>query len=167
MAIWGMKFSETGKSVSDDRNLIYTSERNQFKVDINADPAHLGLFRPLKKMTNLTTTTTAPLASEILFETEHGMPFKPSVSVYMNVVDTPTAYAFLIGTYVVDLLRAGGIIYADADETNFYIRHDKYHNFSLGAPATQTETDMDKFKINTKWLISNARFVGSVAKRFP
>jgi hypothetical protein len=165
---WGMKFSETGKPVSDDRNLIYTSDRNQFKVDVKADPPHLGLLDPMPTMTNLTTTTTNYLASEILLRVEHHMPFTPSVSVYMNVIDTPTDYAFLIGTYVVDLLRLGGtLIYADADETYFYIRHDKYHNFNMGSPATQTETDLEQFNIRAKWLISNARFVGEVARIKP
>lgn len=165
---WGMKFSSTGKPVDEPDNLIYTSDRNQFTVDINADPPHLGLLDPLATMTNLTTTDSVPLASEILLQVEHHMPFRPSASVYMNVIDTPTAYAFYIGTYVVDLLRLGGtLVYADVDDTYFFIKHDKYHNFNLGHTTTQTETTMEQFEIKTKWLISNARFVGSVAMTKP
>lgn len=168
MTTWGMKFSQTGKSVDDDRNVIYTSEKDQFNVDINANPPHLGVIDPIANFTNLTTTTTSPLATETLLQVEHHLPFIPSVSAYMHVQSSPSDYAFLIGRYVVDFLRLGGtLVYADADEKYFYLRHDKYHNFNMGTPTTQPETDMDKWKIKVKWLIGNARFVGMVERKTP
>lgn len=162
---WGMKFSETGTPVSDESNLIYTTDRNQLKVDVTADPPHLGFLNPITGFTNLTTTSSSPLASEVLFQVEHRMPFRPSVSLYMNIVDTPVNYAYYIGSYTVDFLRLGGtLVYADVDDKYFYIRHDMYYNFNMGAPATQTETEMNLLKIRAKYLISNARYVGQTTQ---
>jgi hypothetical protein len=164
---WGMKFAETGKPVSDDRNLIYTTERDQLKYDLKADPTHVKYFDRLPNMRNLTTynTVQGQLDSEIIFQMKHNMPFKPSVSAYLQVIDTPVDYAYYIGTYVTDFLRLGGsLLYVDADDTYVYLKHDKYHNFNIGTPSTQTETDMDKFNIRCKLLVSNARFTGQVQK---
>lgn len=165
---YGVQFADNGKDVSDKNSLIYNSQLDQLNVDVTAVPSHMDFFDPLQKMTNLTTTTTTPLASEVLFQVKHGMPYVPYVYLYMNVVDMPSDYAYYLGTYAVDILRLGGsLVYSDADETYFYIRHDKYHNFNMGAPTTQTETGMDLVKIRTKYLITNARFSGSVALARP
>lgn len=167
MTQWGMKFSEAGKPVNDDRNLIYTTDRDQLKYDLKATPSHVKYFDRLPNMRNLTTVNTAQgqLSTEILFQMKHNMPFKPSVTAYLQVVDTPVAFAYYIGTYVTDFLRLGGsLLYVDADDTYIYIKHDMYHNFTIGAPTTQTETEMEKFNIRCKLLVSNARFTGQVQK---
>lgn len=165
---YGVQFSDDGKDVSDKRSLIYNSELDQLKVDVTAVPSHMDFFDPLQKMTNLTTTTTVPLASEVLFQIKHGMPYRPYVYLYMTVVDIPSDYSYYLGTYAIDILSLGdSLVYADVDDTYFYIRHDKYHSFNMGAPATQTEVGMDIVKIRTKYLITNARNSGSVALARP
>ena len=162
---YGAKFSEEGKPVSDDENVIYTSDRDQFKVNIIAQPPHLYLLDPLKKMTNLTVSSTSQLASEILFQVKHNMPFKPSVWLYMNMIDAPATESGIIGGYVTDFYRPGRrIIYVEADDTFVYIKHDFYFNGTVGAPDPQTETDADVYKIRAKLLISNARYVGQIAR---
>lgn len=164
---WGVRFAESGKSVEDRRNLVFSSETNQLKVDVKANPPHLG-FGSLPTMANLTTTNASPIAREVLLEIEHFLPFNPSVSCYMHVANTPIDDAYLIGRYVVDFLRLGGsLVYIEANERFVRVYHDKYHAFTTGAPATQTEVEMELFDIRIKWLISNARYVGQVGLATP
>lgn len=165
---WGVRFSEEGKPVSNDKNVIYDSELNQLKVNTVALPPHLYLLRPLKKMTNLTAGSTSPVATEILFQFKHNLPFKPSVWIYFNISDGPSAATSFIGRYVIDFLRVGAtLVYGYADETYVYIKHDFYYAPVFGSPDPQNETGADQFSIRTKFMALNGRFIGQIAKTTP
>ena len=168
---WGARFAEEGKSVTDDNDLVYDSERDQLKVSTVANPPHLYFLNQLKKMTNLTASSTNPVASEDLIKFKHNLPYKPSVWAYFTVIDTPPSVAFYIGRYLVSFIRLGStIVYAHADEEYIYIKHDFYFSFPPPGGTVvdpMTETDAEKFNLRVKVLVMNGRYAGQIFKDSP
>lgn len=167
----GVKFSEEGKPVSDEKNVIYTSDKDQLKVNMVASPPHLYLLNPLKKMSNLVASSGTPLVSEDLFKFKHNLPFAPAVWAYFYAFDAPTLNSQFIGTYATDFYRLGStLLYAYADETYVYIKHDFYYTYPP-APAPPvdplTEVGADEYKIRAKVLVLNSRYVGQIRRTNP
>jgi len=168
---WGVRFSEEGTDVNKDENLVYDSDLDQVKVSTVANPPHLYYFKPLKTMTNLTASSTNPVVSEDLLKFKHNLPYIPSVWVYFNIIDTPPSIAFYIGRYLINFVRLGGtLVYAHADETYVYIKHDFY--YSVPPPPNPpidplTETDAEKFNLRVKVLVMNGRYAGQIYKAAP
>jgi len=168
----GAKFSEEGKPVTEDKNVVFTTEHDQLKVNMVANPKHLYLFNPLPTMNNLTAGSTNQLVSEDLIPPfKHNMPFRPAVWLYMSVIDAPAAGNTFIGTYTTDFYRLGPtLIYAYADDTYVYIKHDYYYTYPpLPAPPVDpiTETGADEYKIRAKLLVLNSRYVGQIRRAAP
>jgi len=166
----GVKFAEEGKSVDDDSSLVYTSEKDQLKVNMVAQPPHLYLIDPLKKLSVLSAGSTTKVATEDLFKFKHNMPFRPAVWLYMSVIDAPVYANFFIGTYATDFYRLGPtLIYAHADDTYVYIKHDFYYVSPPGGggPDPQIETGADEYKIRAKLLVLNSRYVGQIKMTNP
>jgi hypothetical protein len=136
----GLKIAGDSRSMRNET--IYDSQRSKLTVDPDATPAHFDLLEPFGGGTKWSVADTdVRLYEEVLLQIKHNLPFKPMFLAYFYPVTTPVGGTAASRQYSVNkqlmLFNAISLgqeeIYADADETYFYIKH-QAQRFNFGGP---------------------------------
>ena len=150
-----------GKAGSMDRDQIYDSRKPKLTLDPAPTPPHFDLLQDFKGGTKFTLPDAQVSQEEILFQIKHGLPFTPMFAVYFTQTKTPPDRRALLSQYSINmsLMLYNAIalgeewVYADADETYFYIKH-KAERFGYGDGSSYTFLGSD-FEFRIRYMIFN------------
>lgn len=149
-----------GKSRGLENDTIYNSRRKKLTVDPESVPPHFDLLEDFSGGTKWTSVPIGELREEILLQIPHNMPFKPMFYAYFLQTTVPGGTGPFAAQYSTNislmLFNAVGVgseeLFADADETNFYIKHRfQTSDFSSG-PQNAYGSD---FKFTIRYFIFN------------
>lgn len=166
MSDYGIAIAANGKSMQSG-NWKFDSRKKKWTVDLQADPPHVKLFE-MNGGTKFVLDSSLTLNSEeILFKVEHKMPWPPKFLCYFFYIDAPLGFADSIGYYgfnnafmLVNNIEAGGEgLYAEVDDTYFYIKH-YAETYGVGSGNTTFYGSDYNFRIKFELLNQKAMFLG-------
>lgn len=153
--------SESG---SMERDQIYDSRKPKLTLDPKPNPPHFDVLENFPAGTKFVIDNAdTTVHEEILFQVRHGLPFTPMFAAFLYPTSMPAERRAANGSaqYSINLalmlFNAIGLgeeaIYADADETYFYIKH-KAQRFGYGDPGNYTFYGSD-FQYRIRYMIFN------------
>lgn len=145
-----------------ENNQIYDSRKAKLTLDPKPEPPHFDVLTDFGAGTKFVIDNAdTAIRTEVLFQIEHGLPFTPMYSAFFLATTTPPDYVGRKDLYSLNkaliLYNAIGLgeemIYAEADETYFYIKH-AAQRFGYGDPGNYTFFGSD-FKFRIRYMIFN------------
>lgn len=137
----GFFIAEDGESVNSGK-MKFTSKYPHLNASLKQDPAHLDVV--ITPGGTAFVMGAAPSSqTETLLTTPHHLPYTPEIMIYYYAISYggDTGHV-LAGKYYVDRFLLGysasydDILYAEVDDTNFYVKHYMANYFSSGQTST-------------------------------
>ena len=151
--------SEAG---SMERDQIYDSRKPKLTLDPKPNPPHFDVLQNFSAGSKWTMPDAAGVNEEVLFKVKHGLPFKPMYAAFFYPTSVPAArksnspsqYSINLALMLYNAFGLGEeSLYADADETYFYIKH-KAERFGGGDGTSYTFYGSD-FQYRIRYMIFN------------
>lgn len=151
-----------GDDGSLEEKQLYDTRKPKLTLDPKPNPPHFDVLQDFSAGTKWTIDNAdTAIREEVLFKIKHGLPFTPMFAAFFVATTTPPDYAGRKNLYSLNkaliLYNAIGLgdemIYADADDTYFYIKHSA-QRFGYGDPGNYTFFGSD-FKYRIRYMIFN------------
>lgn len=145
------------------RNQLYDSNKPKLTMDPKPNPPHFDLIDNLPAGTRWTLANEDVSKEEVLFQVKHNLPFTPMfISYFYPVVVPEDRQSGVARQYSINqalmLFNAVGLgeerLYADADDTYFYIKHKAQRWGWSGGVANYTFYG-NQFEYRVRYMIFN------------